>query len=281
MDKISELKRNHVICFALIAILADYFIRSVMTSVLKYFEVINGSTNLDYMIYELVALAVACVMLYVCKQTHILKCGTKGLGRGLWSGMVFFLLAVLGCYIYTVEGMQYGNTAYKSLLQISAFVIFVILVGLAEEFLFRGVIADSIFECFGKSVSGVWFSVILSGVLFGISHITNILSGQTIEKTIIQMIAVSISGILFSAIYIRHKNIFATAILHAVLDFLTMFEEGFFENSSLEYVNVDIDFWASLRQSLMSQSIFLMAAIFVLRPQIIRKIAAQKETEKG
>lgn len=228
-------------------------------------------TNLQFMLYELIKLSLAFLAVFLCKQQHILQCKTKGLLKGLWSGMVFIILAVIGCTMSVSDAIN-QNISYKPITQIIFFLIFVLLVGLAEEMLFRGVIADSLFRHYGKSPAGVWFSVILSGILFGFVHIINIFSGQSVEQTVIQMISVSMTGMLFAAIYIRHKNIFAPAILHAVLDFFTMFEKGFFENNTIAFNSTDIDFWVSLRQSLMSQSLFLIVAIFILRPRKMKQL---------
>ncbi len=271
MNKIKELKNTHVICFSIMVILINNFLSMTIGTLLNIAEFINESTNLYYMLRELIVFVIAIFMLKATYQTHVLRHGTKGLVQGLWSGMVFFVLAVLACSSSVSDGIA-QNITYKPLPEIIAFILFVILIGFAEEFLFRGIIADIIFEHFGNSVSGVLLSVVLGGILFGIAHVTNILSGKSVEETIIQMIATSMLGILLTAIYIRHKNIFAVAILHAVLDFLTMFERGFFEGNLLQYTNVDIDFWASLKQSLISQSIFLIVAAFILRPSIIKKM---------
>ena len=47
-------------------------------------------------------------------------------------------------------------------------------VGVAEEFLFRGVIAQTLLEHFGTSRAGVWKACLLSGLYFGAAHLTNL-----------------------------------------------------------------------------------------------------------
>lgn len=279
MNKIEQLKKQHVIIFSFMVEISKTLLVQPIAMLFKYLGVKSGNTNTDYLISEMIVLAIALILLYICRQTHILKCGAKGFGKGLWSGAVFFVLAVPGCLLAVMSADIQGYS-YKPGHQIVVFILFVIAVGLAEEILFRGIIADSIYEHFGNSTSGVILSVILGGCFFGVAHVTNILAGQSVEATIIQMIAISMTGILFTAIYIRHRNVYAVAILHAVLDFFTMFEQGCLEGFSLQYTNTDIDFWASLKQSLNSQSIFIIVALFVLRPSVLRKIVARKKPEK-
>lgn len=276
MKKIRELKIKHVFLFVIIGHFLYYWLRVALVRVAKAVGLIEGYTNASYMWTELIVLIVAIFFLWLTSQTHVLRCDWKSLGKGLWSGTVFFVLAAMAISMSVSNGKEQQIT-YKAFPEIAAFVIFVFLVGLAEEFFYRGMIADCIYERFGKSVPGVILSVILGGIFFGMAHITNILSGQSVERTIVQVVATSMLGILLTAIYIRHKNIFAVAILHGVLDFFTMFEKGLWEGFTLQRESSDINFWASLKQSLISQSVFVIVAIFILRPVIMRKIVARKQ----
>ena len=277
MNKISnflvELKQKHVLIFSLIIIIGIKPLNMAIKSTLSFMGIKMGQTNFDYMLSEIILLTLVLLTAVLCKQTQILHCRTKGLFKGLWSGMIFFVLAIIGVWRFTANTTAQDDT-YKSTPEILAFLLFVLLVGLAEEILFRGIIADSIFACFGKNIRGIWLSVFLGGTLFGLSHITNILSGQSVEESIIQAICVSMTGMLLTAIYVRHKNIFAVAILHATLDFFTMLESGLLEDYSIAPVATDIDFWPTLRQGLISQSMFLIVAVFVLRPKILKKLVS-------
>lgn len=274
MEKIRELKKSHVICFSIGLILIVDLLRKIIVEMLNCLELADGNTNFDYMLAEFVFFCIALIMLQITGQRHILKCTKKSFFKSLWSGFVFFVLAIIGCTLFVLEEAKQGIT-YKSLSEIVAFIIFVILVGLAEEIIFRGIIADSIFEYFGNSVFGVVKSVVLGGIIFGFAHITNYFAGQSLEQTIIQMIATSMLGLLLTAIYLRHKNIFGVAILHTILDFMVLFMQGsFVEGYSLQYQDVDINFWESLKQSLISQSTFVIVALFVMRPSVIKKLVA-------
>lgn len=271
MKQLRELKKNHIICFCMIAIVLNEVLIKIPTSILEYFGLCDRSTNSDYLLIELIALAVAVFMLYLTGQGHVLKYSNKNFAKSILSGMVFLILALTGCSMFVAEGAKSGVT-YKSIPEIIAFVAFVITVGFAEEFLFRGIIADCIFERFGSSKTGVFVSVILSGCIFGGMHLLNVFYGQSLEKSFIQMIAASMLGILLTAIYIRHKSVYGVAFLHAILNFMTMFTRGFWEGNTLQYQYEDINFWASLKQSLISQSVYIIVTLFVLRPSVVRKI---------
>lgn len=275
MSKLKELKNSHVIWFCILVLLLERVLIKIPISIFDYFEIFSGHTNCDYLFSELIVLAVALILISLTGQMHTLRWSGKGFAKSLVSGLIFFALAVLGCIVFVDEGIAQG-VAYKPLPEIIAFVAFVLTVGLAEEFLCRGIIADSILERYGTSKSGVIVSVVLSACLFGMSHIVNVFYGQSLEETIIQMIATSMMGTLLSAIYIKHKSVYGVAFLHALLNFMAMFMEGFWAGNTLQYVQQEINFWASLKQSLISQSVFIFAAIVVLRPSTLRKIIKEQ-----
>lgn len=272
MKQLKELKKNHVICFCMLAVVINEVLIRIPISILDYFGLSDRSTNSGYLLLELISLAGAVFMLYLTGQEHVLKYSYKDFAKSILSGMVFLILAITGCSVFAAEGTKAGVT-YRSIPDIMAFVAFVITVGLAEEFLFRGIIADCILERFGSSKTGVFVSVILSGGIFGVMHLLNVFYGrQSLESSFIQMIAAGMLGILLSAIYIRHKSVYGVAFLHAVLNFMTMFTRGVWEGNTLLYQSEDINFGASLKQSLISQSIYIIVALFVLRPSVVRKI---------
>lgn len=279
MNQLKELKKKHVMCFCIVVIVLSEVLSEVLKKIpigiLDYLGLSDRSTNLGYLLLELIMLAVAVLMMYITAQGHVLRFSVKSFAKSMLSGMVFLVLAIFGCILFVTEASMMG-VAYKSMPEIIAFVIFVITVGLAEEFLFRGIIADCIFEKFGNSKMGIMGSVLLSGCIFGVMHLFNVLSGQSLEESIIQMIATSMLGILLSAIYIKHKSVYGVAFLHATLNFMTMFARGFWEGNTLQYQYEDINFWENLKQSLISQSVFIVVAIWVLRPSVIRRIVEKR-----
>lgn len=87
------------------------------------------------------------------------------------------------------------------------------LVGVAEEFIFRGVIAQSLLERFGTGRAGVWKACLLSGLLFGAAHLTNLLSSAPFG-VLMQCVFAASLGTLFAAIYFRTGNLWVTVFLH-------------------------------------------------------------------
>ena len=273
MKKIINFKKNHPVIFSLITVLVLDVCLVAIKGLCRATGILQSGSNTDYLIREFFVLCVAIVFVFVTGQQHIYKCGTKIILKGLWSGFVFFVLAVIGGWLFIEEAVAAGREL-KPAWEIAAFVIFLIFVGAAEESVSRGIISDVLIERFGKSGKGIWLAAVLSGVIFGFSHITNVLS-QSAGETVVQMIATSMTGTLFSAIYIRHRNIFVPMILHSVFDFMTMCSNGLFVGGSVadNVAAENFEFFTSLGQALQSQSLFVIIALFILRPKVLRKIA--------
>ena len=94
--------------------------------------------------------------------------------------------------------------------------------GLIEEGFFRGLILAVLLSVWGINKKGIYRSVIVSSVFFGLVHLTNllnILKGKDVMiETISQVFYATFLGILFAAIYLRTKNLWIAVIIHALFD---------------------------------------------------------------
>lgn len=95
-------------------------------------------------------------------------------------------------------------------------------VGLIEESFFRGLILAILLSAWGINKKGIYRSVIVSSILFGLVHLTNlfnILKGKDVMiETISQVFYVTFLGIFFAAIYLRTKNLWIAVIIHSLFD---------------------------------------------------------------
>ena len=133
------------------------------------------------------------------------------------------------------------------------------MVGVAEEFLFRGVIAETLLEHFGTSRAGVWKACLLSGVLFGAAHLTNLSSSAPFG--VLMQCAFSASlGALFAAIYFRTGNLWVTVFLHGAMDIASMLIGGLYGTTTLSESVSGYD--ASM---LLTVVVYLLPVAFLLR----------------
>ena len=155
------------------------------------------------------------------------RTGRQGLlgrrGSGFWNGLLvgMYPLAFICYSIYSALIFERPDTPLLPAGRILSFLACMAMVGVAEEFLFRGVIAETLLEHFGTSRAGVWKACLLSGMLFGAAHLTNLSSSAPFG--VLMQCAFSASlGALFAAIYFRTGNLWVTVFLHGAMDIASM-----------------------------------------------------------
>ena len=119
--------------------------------------------------------------------------------------------------------------------QILLFTVTMILIGTAEEFTFRGLIANLIFDKYGKTSKGVWFSTFMTGLIFGSIHLFNAISPDiSLFSVAIQAILAGVLGMVFTAIYFRTRNIWFLVFLHAYNNFAALFGSGILGQGTID-----------------------------------------------
>lgn len=216
-------KRWKLIGIIILAILLFYGILLVFGSNiagLLYQTLFYGKYNTMF-ISELVILLFALIMLLLGKRLSILKPCGKSIIYGIKRGMPIFVVSLISLFS-SLTGILGEKLNIPNLISL---IILAITIGMAEEFFFRGFIQGEIVDAYGKSRKQVIISVVVSGVIFGLVHITNALSGQDIITTLMQVLQASSLGILLGSIYFITKNIWSVVFLHAFYDFAIMLGE--------------------------------------------------------
>ncbi|URZ09124.1 CPBP family intramembrane glutamic endopeptidase [Clostridium felsineum] len=171
----------------------------------------------------------AIIVMFLLRKINVLREKKDGILKGLFVGgfLTFICFFSLLAMLTTVQE--------KKLLPISSIIVFtlsMIAVGMAEEFIFRGIILNLLVDKFGKTTKGIWAAVIVSSVIFGCAHISNVLSGVHLKAAFIQAMGTIAVGALLAAIYLRTRNIWVVIFLHAFMDFSSLIGAGFFGVSS-------------------------------------------------
>ncbi len=138
-----------------------------------------------------------------------------------------YFLGVFGFTLITTLLSNIG-TELNPPLHIAIFLIAMMLIGVTEEIVFRGVIASMIFDKYSKDRAGVWYSVMMSGVIFGVGHLGNVFAGGEFSGVLVQTVLAVAVGMVYTAIYYRTGNIWTMIILHGLNDVVALFASGFF-----------------------------------------------------
>ncbi len=194
------------------------------------------------LLFILVDLFVTIIPVYLGESILKYKYGQEFIVEALWCLCIVIILLLSGnSYVFTEKKEKFGKAIFLglpmlimgglqligSLTSLGEFkfwnfmnlILFCASIGLTEEFLCRGWVQNEFIERFGDTRKNVIISIILSSLVFGLMHITNIFAGQGVFETIMQILQATSLGALLGSIYYRTKNIWAVAFLHGFYDF--------------------------------------------------------------
>ncbi|WP_082409434.1 CPBP family intramembrane glutamic endopeptidase [Secundilactobacillus paracollinoides] len=104
-----------------------------------------------------------------------------------------------------------------------------LVVGIFEEYLFRGLVVTYLRTHFG--LSGVW-TALWSGLIFGLAHAINVLQSGDLVNTIAQILQAFGLGFFLAALYLITNNLWLAIIGHAVIDCFDQLAFGTLSNSA-------------------------------------------------
>ena len=215
-------------------------------------------------VQEAVGLAVALFLLTRTGRLDLLRRRGCGFLNGLLVGM--YPLFFIGYTFFGTLAFGRPDTPLLPLPRILTFLLNMILVGVAEELVFRGIIAQTLLERYGTARAGVWKACLVSGVLFGAAHLSNLL-GSAPFGVLMQCVFAGSLGVLFAAIYFRTGNLWVLVFLHGAQDAASLLAGGLYgtENMSTAVSSYD-------STMLLSVLVYLIPTFFLLRKKKIGEV---------
>ena len=182
-------------------------------------------------------------------------------GCGFLNGMLVGMYPLFFIGYTTVGTLAFDrpDTPLLPLPRILTFMLNMILVGVAEELVFRGIIAQTLLERYGTARAGVWKACLVSGVLFGAAHLSNLL-GSVPFGVLMQCVFAASLGVMLAAIYFRTGNLWVTVFLHSAMDIAAMLIGGLYGTTTVAEAVSGYD--ASM---LLSVLLYLIPTAFLLR----------------
>lgn len=191
----------------------------------------------------------------------------------------YFVFYAIVSEIVRVTQLNYKiSFTIDSLINILACLILSIIVGFIEEGVYRGIVLNGFIQLFPKTQKGLYLSVVLNGLFFGISHVWYSFSEMAMNpgSVIIQIVGTTLSiggvGILFASIYLRTKNIWACIFVHALGDFLSFLFDILNNNQlSVQYADFNVEIsnaWLSISfigSTLIKTIPYLIISFFILK----------------
>jgi membrane protease YdiL (CAAX protease family) len=138
---------------------------------------------------------------------------------GISCSIIYFVSTFIfgnlfGNYIFDLD-VVFGNPGTS--ISIYGWFLFILMLipGIWEEVSFRGVISTLNL----KKYSGTTVLIVVS-ILFGLFHFFNLLAGNNLVLTGIQVIYAALLGFLFGYLFIKTKSLIPSIILHYLIDSL-------------------------------------------------------------
>lgn len=258
-------KKSILLCIGIVIVyLIVYNLLGIIAS--SVFSITKENSPFwDTIIYAIMIIFL-CFIMKKTNKTYVLEEKGKGFKNGLRVGkflVVFESIIAVCSFISNV-----GGNSLRPIIQILFFIISVTGTGLTEEFLFRGIVQNILLDTYGrKEKKSIITGIMISSLIFGTMHLINIFSGVSVNGAIIQALSTISIGFYFGAVYVRCKNIWSVAFLHALLDFVGEIQVGIFGiNSLIDQVSSNTN-----PLSVVFSLVFLIIGLWLLRKDKIQE----------
>lgn len=202
-----------------------------LSNILPKFTSESAELYFQQLVADLVATTFMLIVLAITKKIDLLGKKGKGFIKGLplaaWPLCFSLLALVMQSKLAISEGYFLNDST-----TIVLFIVCMFMVGLSEELCTRAIIAESLLEHCGTNKKGIYETCIVSGILFGLLHLFNLGSEDTLS-VIVQVFAAGAGGITYAAIYFRSGNIWITVFIHMLNDIGTGAYYGLFNCGNL------------------------------------------------
>ena len=214
-------RKNMLLYFVLMIILftvLDY-VSNVLYS--GAYTIIVGSKYTKHIIIESLWIIIIMFVLMFAGNGYIFEKRRKRISllKSLGLALPPVIIAAIA-----FSGGIFNALSYNTI-DVLGLLIYCITIGIAEELLCRGWLLTEFIERYGYDYKHVKLSILLSALVFGFMHITNILYGQTVFETITQIIQTLGMGYLLGSVFYRTRNIWSVIFIHAFYDFSLMLSE--------------------------------------------------------
>lgn len=252
--------KANIIIFCLLAIIVNFAIYNIT-------HVLLTNLHAEQTLAEVIGRILACaaMVMFYYKVFDIKDFGLRNNNffKGLLIGGLM-LFDIINITALNLVNLSEYKVVMPSVYLISILAAEEILIGIFEEFLFRGVILNTLLM---KTERGTYISklsaIFISSFLFGAVHLLNLFDNPNlINDTIAQVFYSIFIGVFFGALYLRTKNIWVVAFYHIMYNSASEIPVIFFavpnqtaSDSSITEAIINI----------LVSSIYMWAGLFIAR----------------
>ncbi len=174
---------------------------------------ISESIGNPKLVTAVFALVLSAVLFFFVKKNDLMAYFGLCRIQGSTGKFLYFLPLLLLSSVNLWNGVSCNGSAMEAVL----FVISMICVGFLEELIFRGFLFKAMCR------DNVKTAIVVSSLTFGFGHIVNLLRGEALAETLLQLIYASAIGFCFTVLFHVGKSIIPCIIVHAVVNSTSCF----------------------------------------------------------
>jgi membrane protease YdiL (CAAX protease family) len=216
MNRIERLTNHRPCLFVLVSWLGWMLVAAVGVAIFSALSSRPGADEASQSAGML--LATICLLLLLSRLGWL---GSIGITRpGSWQ--VWLVALITGTYlVFAYLFAFFGRPALNPVILTSttaarAIIWRQLVVGLAEETLFRGFLFYGLSRVWGSKRWGNPAAVALTALLFAIPHLGQLAIGVSLPSVLLLLLDAVISGIWWGALVLRWKSLWPTILLHAI-----------------------------------------------------------------
>ena len=210
-----HLVRNTVL--ATVTVLLFYFAQGAAV-VMGQLEGMKAIATQAAIIWSCALLA---IVFFLIKDHSLKGLGFQKPENGMAVRFLYYIPLIIVALAAFAGGIMFDNSEL-----FIPNLIFTLGIGLTEELYFRGIICNMWKDTETKAI-------IISSVLFGLSHLLNVMGGAGLAETLLQMAFAFTYGVVMAFVILRTKSIWPCILLHAFHDFC-----GFITNEGDMKLNI-------------------------------------------
>ncbi len=184
-----------------------------------------------------------------------------------WLNLTPIYLFIIGVLSFIGKDIFLVDSSNVFLLLVAC-----LMVGFAEEFIFRGFILPLFIKKYQHHKKGIFLSILFSALFFGFSHFINLSVNDNIPQVIAQVVFAVFMGIFFGAVLLKTNKLLPIAITHGLINFFFLF-------GTLPAISDDVDI-TNTAQSLSDQISGATPAIIIFFPLLIVGLIVSKKINR-
>ncbi len=152
------------------------------------------------------------VLLYMLTGKRYTRYGFRSFGSIPRKELLFYLPLVADVLLVITNGLTNGFREVSAIQWIGLLGL-ALLVGFVEETVYRGLILNILLQ------KGIRIAVLTSSLLFSLTHLLNLMGGQDLAATLLQLAYAFLVGLSLSLLYVRHKTLLPLIAFHFLHNF--------------------------------------------------------------